>query len=391
MRSTRCNGLAAFIVMLTVAVATAATVAQEHPEQTANRLRSLGQAMQLYANENKGFFPPELKLTVKYLGSAEKAAEIQRDVTYAVAPGTRMSRLKRPATVPVALAPAAGGAETLAVLFADGHVQFYAAASAAQHADAAMKARDARLATRPAVNQPAAPAQPPAGDLAQSLAGAWRVKVGLHVATYQFNPDGTFRLTFTPAERIGYEIGSGTATGTWRINARTLVMVNHASDTAHTVAGETEQAEIASVSEAELVLKTTDKRGKPEEVTLARSIVFAKGKRDNEQIVGTWNTGQFTLVLAESGMAVFGPLKGEWSQQGGKLLLNLPAIESRRQQAGPPGAPAAGALQQHELTIDLVDDTTLVLTGELSAMLVPRQQIHEPPLRPQTMTLLRVK
>jgi hypothetical protein len=169
-------------------------------------------------------------------------------------------------------------------------------------------------------------------------------------------------------------------------------MDNHDSNTPHTVAGEQEQAEVARVSETELVLSTTDKHGKPEEITLARGIPFARGKRDNEKVVGTWHEGQMTLVLAESGMAVFGPLKGEWSQQGNKLLLNLPPLDSRRNNAGPAGGAPAGALQQFELTVDLLDDTTLVLTGDVVTMLVPRQQIHpEPPPRPQTITLLRVK
>ena len=90
-------------------------------------------------------------------------------------------------------------------------------------------------------------------------------------------------------------------------------------------------------------------------------------------------------------MAVFGPVKGEWSQQSGKLLLNLPAGDPRRRNPDGRGAVAAGALQPHELVVDLVDDTTLVLTGDPMSMLVPPQQIREAPERTQTITLLRVK
>jgi hypothetical protein len=233
------------------------------------------------------------------------------------------------------------------------------------------------------------------GNLAKALTGAWKTEVGGFEALYQFEHDGTFSLTFSPVSEArpgGYVLpGAGKAAGTWTLDGRHLVMTNTASGTPFTVVGEEEEADVIRVSGAELVLRTTDRKGNPEEITFSRSVPFQKGQRENEKLVGTWNQQGLTLVLAPSGLAVMGPFKGEWAQHGQTLTLMLQQPPASVRGGG--GFGAAGGSRprsltaqatppapvKRELKIDLVDDTTLVLTGSVWQ-----------PSQPLTMTFLRV-
>jgi hypothetical protein len=366
-----CAGLCITMILLGVPTASRA---QQGGQDAAARLRSLAQAIHMYASENKGFFPPDLAALAKHLGPPQRAAEIHRDVVYVVAPGTRLSRIKQPASTPVALIKQTGADAALVVLFADGVARHYGQLNAEQRAEAAGKARHSEQWARAAVTRPAPLREPLGGDLAKSLIGAWQIDAGAHVAAYEFHPDGTFTLQFTLAKRNalgGYDVpGSGKAAGTWRLDDRRLVMNNTASQTPFTVVGEAEEAQVVRVTAAELVLRTTARKGNEVEVTLKRVVPFRKGQRDNEKIIGTWHGEGTTLVLAESGMAVYRSLKGEWAQVGNQLTLQFDPI----------GEP----LQQREtlsFQIDLLNDTTLVLTSGQAAA----------PQRRQCLALLRVK
>jgi hypothetical protein len=217
------------------------------------------------------------------------------------------------------------------------------------------------------------------------------VEVGFHEATYQFDPDGRFTLTFVLASNTGIAAdvaGAGVARGTWRLEGKRLVMKNTDSTTHFTVVGEEEVAE-AEVSGGQLVMLTTDRKGQTERLTLRRvepSKPFAKGRIDKPQLVGTWQCGSATLLIAESGLAVVGMqqlagVKGDWMQSGDQLdlLLSPPAArgdDPNRHERPHVGMPVpAGRVR---LTIDHLDDTTLVLTGPLLNS------------SPRTLTFLRV-
>jgi hypothetical protein len=322
----------------------------------AARLHALGQALQMYVNQYKGFLPADLSLLAHVTGSEQLGQEAQRDFIYTVPPGTRIIRLKTPSQHAVALSKPKSD-EPLVVLFADGQVRTYV----------------------PARTRPTTMPQ----DFAAAVRGAWQTKAGLHIATYQFNHDGSFTLTFVPDPAAGEvaSSGTGTASGTWRQQGKRLLMTNSASNSAFSIPGEQVDAEVVSLNETTLVLKTKNRKGQDEQVTLHRVGLLEKGKRDDDKIVGTWNAEALTLVLADSGMAVFGPSKGEWSQRGDQLLLSLDPS---------PGAPGQHRFHDQRVAqeprmnvtfrIELLNDTTLVITGAVR----PEQQEH-------TFTFLRVK
>jgi hypothetical protein len=220
----------------------------------------------------------------------------------------------------------------------------------------------------------------PGGDVTPALAGAWRTNVDPYTATYQFDGDGKFVLTFALGPRSPMRGGmAGRASGTWKLDGHALVMTNTQSDTPFTQVGEEERADVAGLDEHTLVLDTTNRKGKPEQIVLRRVVPFARGKHDDDKIVGTWNGEGITLVLADSGLAVLMGWKGEWSQHGKTLTM---LMSTSAQRAGNPGAPSsqpAGGYEKITFNIDLLDDTTLVVTGELGR---PEQR---------TITLLRVK
>jgi hypothetical protein len=223
-----------------------------------------------------------------------------------------------------------------------------------------------------AVAVAAAPTTRPAGNKSDGIVGAWRTSVGMLDATYQFNDDGTFSLTFTPTTkadrtavrgmpqtRPGNAPATTTAGGTWRMEGKRLVMTNTRSDTPLTVVGEREDAEVVRVDANELVLRTTDARRKVEDVRFERRTAFRKAARDDVRVVGTWRGDQGTMVLANSGMVAMLGTKGEWSQSGSRLAIKLTGRPSDPRMGGRP-VPSL----DFDFTIDLVNDTTLVVTGD---------------------------
>jgi hypothetical protein len=375
---------------------------QQPPDQAAamtlSRLRSLGQALQMYASDYKGFLPADFSLLKKMLPDDQITAAT-RDLIYVIPPGSRINRLRPAGQYPAAMNKPAMD-QPLYILFVDGHVQGYVPISAGTVLTPAAAATRASTGMPPGVRPYATRAEPGAdeddantpppttvpNDPTPALIGAWRTDAGPYVdATYQFNTDNTFTLTFVQGQQSqlrGQPIGR--ASGTWKLDGagRTIVMTNTQSDTNFTQVGEEERADIAGLDEHALVLSTTDRKGKPEQIVLRKAIAFQKGKRDNEKIVGTWTSqGAMTLVLADSGVAILGPWKGEWSQRGQKLTLTL--------SMNAPQLPAAAGYhatsrpspgyQNVTFSIDVLNDTTLAITGQLGGT------------QPQTMTLLRVK
>lgn len=225
-----------------------------------------------------------------------------------------------------------------------------------------------------AADTPAAATTRPAGQQKEEgIVGAWRTTVGMLDATYQFNEDGTFSLTFTRSAKAdgargmpqtrpgGVPSPTTSAGGTWRMDGKRLVMTNTRSDNPLTVVGEQEDAEVLSVDANELVLRTTDIKGKLEDVRFERRSAFKKGARDDERVVGTWRGDQGTLVLADKGLAAMLGTKGEWSQAGSRLAIKL---TGRTTDPRMMGRPVPTQSMDFDFTIDLVNDTTLVITGD---------------------------
>jgi hypothetical protein len=349
---------------------------------SAGNLLQVGQALMMYANDNKGHLPPDLGKLAKYVrgnldvftsprGGTPLPREVREkpeasadwfnsrcDYVLTVPPGTRLSRVREPGAFPLVIEKGSKGREPIAILYADGHVVEYAAATAPPTI-----ARDEQpTASRPGAMTPATPATLPAdvaavagkfpADLPAALVGAWRLTAGVD-ATYQFDADGTFTLRFP---------GAGQAGGTWKLDGKRLVMTNTTSGTPFTLVGEQEDAEIVGVTERALALRTTNRKGAEEVLVFQKIVPFPKGKHDNKMIVGTWQADNLLLVLGESGLLVMsgGPrnMKGQWSQAGDMLtvLFDVPAAGQRRIDREP-------TTRETSFTIDLVNDTTLILTG----------------------------
>jgi hypothetical protein len=312
----------------------------------------------MYSNEYKGHLPPDLAGAKPYLGEGADAsvARLQEDYVYAVQPGTRIVRIKSPGQHPVLVQKAEPG-ESILILFADGHVGRFTPAPAAP-----------RGGGRAPENAAAQPAE-------QGILGAWQTTAGLHDARYQFNADGTFTLEFTPSAKLAQHQRQlpqtrpavppqpARAGGTWRIEGKRLVMTNTSSTTPFTVVGEREEAELVSVGPNDLVLRTTDNRGQPEDVRLVRRTPFEKGKRDDQRIVGTWRSERLTLVIADSGLAAMLGAKGEWSQGGNHLAIKVTSPGGVAPRT--PDELRAIAATDLDFTIDHLDETTLVMTGDL--------------------------
>ena len=357
-------------------VAGSLLVAQKSSTDPAMRLKEVGVALRMYAADNKAFLPPDLQSLSKYLGGKVST----EGMVYVIGPGTRINRVRQPSTQPAVMLVSGEGNDEVIIVYVDGHVQAYVKSDAREGAvitpGVAAATRAAAAAPMVVQNEGAPPAGVPA-DVAGGLIGAWQVNLGEFVATYHFKKEGTFVLTFVGAPGSSFgRLGAGAAGGTWTMENNKLVMTNTASDTSFTVVGEKEEAQVMGLNENTLVLKTTNRKGAEEHIVLRRTVPFEKGKNDNANIVGTWSADRMTLVLAESGMVVLGPMKGEWAQHGSKLTLVLSGEANQRGSGQAPGQ----APTTLDFTIDLVNETTLVLTGSL-----------DEGRKPATMTFLRVK
>jgi hypothetical protein len=371
--------------------------AQTRPlRSSAGNLLQIGQAVLMYANDNKGYFPPDLGKVTKYVKgdldlfvSPRRATEIPSEVrakpedsalwftmrcdyVLTVPPGTRLTRVRDMAQFPLVVEKGSEPDAPIAILYADGHVVEYGPQM--PRGGPAFRANPSAPASRPAALIPAPPSTQPAtagalvgklpGNVASALAGSWRISFERVVqATYTFNPDGTFALAFAA---VPPHSPPGRASGTWKLDGTRLVITNTASDTPYTVIGEQETAEVVGLTDDALALHTTNRKGTEEVMTFQRVIPFAKGKHDNPKVMGTWQADRALLVLAESGLAVMNAggqsVKGEWSQRGGQLLIlfDTPPPSDNRRRADPDARS-----REVSLTIDLVNDTTLVLTGPL--------------------------
>jgi prepilin-type processing-associated H-X9-DG protein len=388
-----------------VVAAVATLQAQPRPERSsAENLRNLGQAIMMYAADYKGHVPPDLGKLAKYVGgdldvfvSPRRVTRMPEDVrakpessaewfntscdyVLTVPPGTRLSRLRQPEQFPLVVEkPSLHDEGTVAILYADGHVVDYARSarpSRPGEGPAGVAPLAAPATSRPAALVPAPRTTQPATsavvgklprDLPTALFGTWRITLDPFVeATYRFNGDGTFSLTFAhtapaanPAE--AREHGAG---GTWALDGAKLTMTNTSSNTPYTVVGETEEAEIIGMNDTALAMRTTNRKGAEEVLVFVKVVPFAKGKHDNPKIIGTWQADNALLVLAESGLFVMnsgpGTMKGEWSQRGDQLmvLFTLPPVAAGRRRIDPPPKN-----REVLLTIDHADDTTLVLSG----------------------------
>lgn len=424
MRSAALLWLAALIAIIGMTGSLVAQQSPERPGSPVTHLRMLSEALTWYAADHRGFFPGDLSKLERYVRGSSAPSGWQ--FVLLAGQGTRVSQWRGgPLVLAVRNEGGGGGgggdAGTISIAYLDGRVQTYVRANDADleqrpvppaapvetaadpvAVETALTPAAAALAGA-AVTRPAPPATAPSGDVADNLIGAWNLPVGGYLATYRFERDGTFTLEFAldPEARPGQPLsGLGKSAGTWRLEGggRRIVMTNTASSTPFTVVGEREEADVDSLSADSLVLRTTNRKGQTERVKLARAAPFVKGQRDNDKIVGTWTReGGQVLVLADSGLAVMAPYKGEWAQRGQTLTLVMEPME--RQGAGMgaadaragagaamrarPGAAAGRPPTRQEWQIDLVDETTLVLTRS-----IVRAGRPEPPM---TLTFLRAK
>ena len=378
--------VAAAVSLVLLCVAIVPVHGQTRPAGSAAvNLRQIGQAIHMYASDHKGYVPPDLGKLAKYVRESgldvfvsprrmtqippevrakpEASAEwfaTQCDYVLTVPPGTRISRLRDPAQFPIVVEKPTNGGGVIAILYADGHVVEYADRNVAEPAGAPAASSPAPMAAAPPSTRRAQAKGPGAklpADLPGALTGSWRLTQGVD-ATYAFKADGTFTLTF---------LASGQASGTWKLDGNRLIMTNTATSTPYTVVGEQEDAEIVGVTDNALALRTTNRKGADEILVFEKIVPFASGKHDNPKIIGTWQADDMLLVVAESGLFVMSggmrTSKGQWSQQGNSLtiLFERPStVPGNRRRVDP--EPRSG---EASLTIDLVNDTTLVLTGQV--------------------------
>jgi prepilin-type processing-associated H-X9-DG protein len=121
------------ISMLAIAQTTAPSPPETNPaKQSAANMRSIGWAIGMYATENRGYLPTDLSQVERYFGNKEAAVKVFRNPRTGaengyeyVLHGERISKLKQPATVPMAyeLDPQGERVKDGIVLFADGHVE----------------------------------------------------------------------------------------------------------------------------------------------------------------------------------------------------------------------------------------------------------------------------
>jgi hypothetical protein len=202
-------------------------------------------------------------------------------------------------------------------------------------------------AATPGGNTPAASSSPSAAPAAEKppvhpIVGTWHTKLQLIGVTYQFANDGAFVLTFTdmpqpPSRNALQPPTKPEASGTWRVDGSELILTNSWSNSPMTVVGEVERATIVSVQSNQLELEHLDRKGKAERLTFSRVHPFVKGKVDNANIVGRWQSGGGTFDLLSGGdleiNSLAGTRTGAWSQAGNTLTFVIDPPGSRQRQA----------------------------------------------------------
>jgi hypothetical protein len=108
-------------------IAAAIVIAQTRPAETVpDRLRALGQAIQIYATENRGYVPNDLALLKQILHNDEFVQQAQKDFVYvATTRPTKIPQLRPMAQYPIAVSKPRDDKDAIWVLFVDGHVQEY--------------------------------------------------------------------------------------------------------------------------------------------------------------------------------------------------------------------------------------------------------------------------
>jgi hypothetical protein len=181
------------------------------------------------------------------------------------------------------------------------------------------------------------------------IVGTWQIKIEMITASYRFENDGRFTLTFEiPGPRR-----DGTphnVTGTWRVEksnrvggtGEQLVMLNQTSTTPLSVVGEQESAPIVSIGPDSFVLKNLNRKGVEELLTFTRVRPFVAGSRGEQAIVGSWKCNAYQLDLKSSGDLMMitsqSERAGKWSLEGDTLRLLIdpaPVRSAARRQADP--------------------------------------------------------
>ena len=171
---------------LSVLLTAAAFPAMAHARRKANEmrcasnLRQLSVAMLMYAQDNRGFLPPDFDAVQKYLGPPLNAAVVctcheasaqglapasvglgtKYSYIFVPPPAPRLAQIGSPATVPAAYEPLANhGGRGINVVYWDGHVQWHPA-PAAQRLIAQIQATQSAL-PQPAAGPTSAPATQP--------------------------------------------------------------------------------------------------------------------------------------------------------------------------------------------------------------------------------------
>jgi prepilin-type processing-associated H-X9-DG protein len=170
-RTARVLGIISIVawVLLTAAAVPATIKARRQAQrvQCMSQMRSIGQAIMIYAAANRGFLPPTLDELVKAktipatlftcpacAGDATKpAASSGAYGTYHyvyLGAGRRLPSIRRPSQEPLVFEPMTNHTDPgINVLFCDGHVEFIRG-----DAGAAMAAKLSAAATQPAISQP---------------------------------------------------------------------------------------------------------------------------------------------------------------------------------------------------------------------------------------------
>lgn len=174
-RHTRSLSLIAISAIALPLLGIAFAQSRSQPSEEAVHLQSIGRGLLMYAAANRGFFPADLGMLAKDL-PAETFVSARRgtvlpdnvksdpaalanwintrgDFVYCVAPETKLSRMKDPTHMPVVVEKAyeTNHGSTIAILFADGHVDEYAPTAAPGAITAPMPAPSTRptAATQP--------------------------------------------------------------------------------------------------------------------------------------------------------------------------------------------------------------------------------------------------
>lgn len=198
------------------------------------------------------------------------------------------------------------------------------------------------------------------------IVGVWQIEISPIIATYTFDNDGRFTLTFrgVPGRQFVPPI-EHQAAGTWKVDGDLLKMHNTSSTSGYTVVGEVEEARILSVTPEQLLLENRDRKGRQEMLVFEPVRPFIKGKFDNPALIGIWKSDQqYSLQLKDSGDVVITGGRsesGRWSQEGNRLRLLLDPPPQRPSARRPANAPAPEPVERVYEIASLSPDRNMLL------------------------------